>query len=71
MELKKFKYQEEEYIFIDTINYKNKEYHKFVNDEGKLLFCKKENDVFIPIEKKRLISKLNNQYEEIKIKDIV
>ena len=38
---------------------------------SEIIFCEKSNDKYIPVENKRILKKLNKEFPEIKIKDIV
>ena len=46
-------------------------FHKFANINEEIIFCEKSDNKYIPVENKRILKKLNKEFPEIKIKDIV
>lgn len=71
MKIEKLEYNGDVYYYVNEYNYRYGTFYKFANINEEIIFCEKSDNKYIPVENKRILKKLNKEFPEIKIKDIV
>ncbi len=70
MEIIQKVFDNEIYYYINKFEFKFGVIHKFSN-ENNTIFCKKENNEFVQITNKRILRKIEKEFEELKIEDVI
>lgn len=71
MEIEKLEYNGQDYYYVNKYIFKYGIFYKFANINEDILFCEKEEDNYIPVVNKKILKKLNKEFKDIIIKDIV
>lgn len=71
MSIEKLEYNGNTYYYVNEYTLKYGVFYKFASINEEIIFCEKSDDKYIPVENKRILKKLNKEFPEIKIKDIV
>lgn len=71
MEIEKLTIDGIVYYLVNEYSFKFGCFYKFISDEEEIIYCTKTGDIYEKVTDKRILKQLNNEFKEIKIKDIV
>lgn len=63
-------FDNEKYYYIGEYKIKSKTIYKFANQK-KVIFCTKEDDEFFRITDNKKLKKIQKEFEELKIEDVI
>lgn len=71
MEIEKLTIDGIVYYLVNEYLFKFGHFFKFISDEEEIIYCTKTDNIYEKVTDKRILKKLNNEFKEIIIKDIV